>query len=66
MQIDNNHMSHSQKTLNQMAMYWGERASVKQEEFDTKLAYNPELDDFLDELIPLRHHPKFQEHYEEY
>lgn len=59
-------VSHSHQLLDQMSRFWGDRAKVKQEEFDSSLVYDVEEDDFLDDLIPLKAHPRFQEYYEEF
>lgn len=59
-------MAQTHKILNQMATYWGDRATVKRQEFDINLVYDPAEDDFLDELIPLQKHPMFQRYYEEF
>ena len=58
--------SNSINVLNKMSSFWGERAQVKEQEFDINLVYNPAEDDFIDELIPINNHPKFKENYEEF
>lgn len=61
-----NQVSHSHQMLDQMSRFWGDRAKVKQEEFDPCLVYDVEEDDFLDDLIPLKAHPRFKEYYEDF